>query len=135
MTGIKTKLSLFGLVGALGIWIASALGADATDIARETFQQTAKEWGIWAAVCIGLIMSAVVGLVVLVRFVITTMRDCIDDNTLSHLHLARVFSHRPCLHDSDAIPDLRKIEETDGPIGDTGRRVLARRAKRETRPT
>jgi hypothetical protein len=133
--GIKSKFVACGVIGSIGICLAAALGADAPDIVRETFSQTAERWGIWAAAAISLTGTAVVGLVCLVRFVISTMRECIDDNTMSHLHLARVFTKRPCLHDSDVLPDLKEIESDTGPIGETGRRVLARRAKRLQRET
>jgi len=126
----KSSLAGIGAAGSCSILIAAALGAE-VQVAGETFSQTAERWGIWAAVCISLMLVAVVGLVTLVKYVIGTQAAVIDDNTLSHLHIARVFSTRPCIRDSDAIVDLKGIEDDVGPIGDTGRRVLARRKARQ----
>lgn len=126
----KSSLAGIGAAGSCSILIAAALGAD-VQVAGETFSQTAERWGIWAAVSISLMLIAVVGLVTLVRYVISTQAAIIDDNTLSHLHIARVFSTRPCIHDSDVMVDAKAIEDDSGPIGDTGRRVLARRKARQ----
>lgn len=126
----KSRSVIFGALGILGVLIAGAAAQDIPTIARETFAQTAERWGLWAALSIGLTLVSVVGLVWVVRFTITTMRECIEDNSLSHLHLARVLTKRPCLHDSDL--DINKTELTNDEtgIGDTARRVLERRAKR-----
>lgn len=129
----KSGVMIFGALGTLGVLMAAALGADTADLARETFAQTAERWGIWAAVSISLVLVSVVGLFMVVRFTLTTMRDCIDDNSLSHLHLSRVLLRRPCLHDSDSVtpPDVQALEADKSTIGDTARRVLARRKGRE----
>jgi hypothetical protein len=125
----KSRSVIFGTLGILGILIAAAAGQDVPTAVRETFVQTAERWGLWAALSIGLTGISVIGLVWVVRFTITTMRECIDDNSLSHLHVARVMTQRPCLHDSDAIPDLKELSEDSGPIGETARKVLSRREK------
>ena len=129
----KSRSVIFGTLGMLGVMLAAAAGQDVPTIARETFVQTAERWGLWAALSVGLTLTSVVGLVWVVRFTITTMRECIDDNSLSHLHVARVFTQRPCLHDSDAIPDLKELSDDSGPIGETARKVLARRDKRKAK--
>lgn len=130
----KSGVVIFGAIGTLGVLMAAALGADTADLARETFAQTAERWGIWAAVSISLVLVSVVGLFLVVRFSLGTMRDCIDDNSLSHLHLSRVLTKRPCLHDSDLDMKTKELEDDSTGIGDTARRVLDRRQKRVTKP-
>lgn len=131
----KSGIVIFGTLGTLGVLIAAALGADTPTVIRETFGETAERWGIFAAVCVVFIASSIAGLFMVVRFTMTTMRDCIDDNSLSHLHLSRVLTKRPCLHDSDLDMKTKELEDDSTGIGETGRRVLARRQRRESKQT
>lgn len=133
--GIRTKFMGFGILGSLGVFIAAALGADGPSAIRETFSQTAERWGLWAALAVAMVLTAVVGLILMVRFVLVTMSDVIDDNTLSHEHYARVLRLRPCIHDSDVGVDEERLSEDDSDLGETAKRAIERRRKRkEKRP-
>lgn len=127
----KSNSVIFGTLGILGVVIAAAAGQDTSTIVRETFAQTAERWGLWAALSVALTGISVAGLIVVVRFTIGTMRDCIDDNTLSQLHVAHVLNMRPCLHDSDQVVNEKALADDPTQIGATARRVIERRAKRK----
>lgn len=109
----------------MGLLIAAAIGAEG-ELVRETFQQTAERWGIFAAIAVTLTAIAVVGLICVLRYVISTLNAVVDDNTLVMQRLIDTMRSRPCLHDSD----LDKIAE-ESSLGETGKRVLERRAARK----
>lgn len=129
----KSHSVIFGTVGMLGILLAVATAQDTSTIVRETFTQTAERWGLWAALSVGLTAISVGGLIVVVRFTIGTMRDCIDDNTLSNLHVAHCLTKRPCMHDSDQVVNAKALAEDQTQLGATARKVLARRAHQATK--
>jgi uncharacterized membrane protein YcjF (UPF0283 family) len=117
----------FGSLGIVGLLIAAAVGAEG-EMVRETFQQTAERWGIFAAIAVALTTIAVVGLIVVTRFVITTLNQVVDDNTLVMQRLIETMRARPCLSDSD----LDRIAE-ESSLGETAQRVIDRRKARAVR--
>lgn len=129
MTGraVGTRSIVFGSMGILGFLGMLAMAAEEATLARDTFMGTAERFGIWAAISVGLVVCAVVGFGWLLHFTVTTMRDCIDDNTLAFSKLKAVMKNRPCLHDSD----IDKIDDDSGE-GITDR-VLKRRQARQER--
>ncbi len=123
-----------GILSSLSVIATALLGAESIDqsIAAETFNKVAEK-SLWAALAITLTIVSVMALLWLARFCVLTMAEVIDDNTFSNLHICNIMSKRPCLHDSDFVIDAKAIEEDSGPIGDTGRRVIARRKDRASR--
>ena len=117
----------FGSLGMVALLLAAAIGAEG-ELVRETFQQTAERWGIFAAIAVSMTAIAVAGLICIVRYVIVTLNQVVDDNTLVMHRLIETMRARPCLHDSD----LDKITE-ESSLGETGQRVMERRAARKTR--
>lgn len=125
----KRFIGVSGLA-AIASTITMVLGSETT-IARETFTQTAERFGLWAALSVGMTASAVIGLIYLVRFTLTTMANVIDDNSFAVIHFSNVLSKRKCLHDSDLTMNEDELSDDPGPLGATGRRVLERRKERQ----
>ena len=130
--GLNTRFVGISVLTSLAISLAAALGAD-SEFVRDSFFQGAERWGLWAALCIGMTLTAVGGLIWIVRYTITRLQECLDDNTLAFLHFSHVIGNRLCLRDSDVVVKESTLEDEDGPQGVTARRVIQRRRERLAR--
>ena len=117
----------FGSLGIVGLLISAALSAEST-LVQETFLQTTERFGIFAGISVFLVGACVIGLYCIVRYVISTLTQVVDDNSLVMLRLVETMRTRPCLHDSD----IEKLAE-ESSLGETGKRVLERRQARKAR--
>lgn len=115
----------FGSLGIVGLLISAALSAEST-LVQETFLQTTERFGIFAGISVFLVGACVIGLYCIVRYVINTLTQVVDDNSLVMLRLVETMRTRPCLHDSD----IEKLAE-ESSLGETGKRVLERRQARK----
>lgn len=116
----------FGSLGVLGTMIAAAAASEA-QVAAETFSQTAERFGLFAAIAVFFTVVSTGGLIWVVRYTITTLQECVDDNTHANLQLHQILRTRPCIHDSD----IDAIQEDSNGLGEAGKRVAARRAARK----
>ena len=117
----------FGSLGIVGLLISAALSAEST-LVQETFLQTTERFGIFAGISVFLVGACVIGLYCIVRYVISTLTQVVDDNSLVMLRLVETMRTRPCLHDSD----IEKLAE-ESSLGETGKRVQERRQARKAR--
>lgn len=117
----------FGSLGIVGLLISAALSAEST-LVQETFLQTTERFGIFAGISVFLVGACVIGLYCIVRYVINTLTQVVDDNSLVMLRLVETMRTRPCLHDSD----IEKLAE-ESSLGETGKRVQERRQARKAR--
>lgn len=115
----------FASLGILSVLMAAAAASE-TKVVAETFTQTAERFGLFAAIAVFFTVVSTAGLIWVVRYSITTLQDCVDDNTHANLRLCEILKTRPCIHDSD----IDKIRD-DSSLGETGARVVARRAARK----
>jgi len=117
----------FWSLGIVGLLISAALSAEST-LVQETFLQTTERFGIFAGISVFLVGACVIGLYCIVRYVISTLTQVVDDNSLVMLRLVETMRTRPCLHDSD----IEKLAE-ESSLGETGKRVQERRQARKAR--
>ena len=110
-----------------------------TDVTNVVTRATAVNW---ESGLLALLVLVLTGLVAFhyramwthIQRAASDSQDVIDDNTLAWLQVARVFSTRPCLHDSDADKVLTKTSVNPEDFVEHAahvRRVLERRKKRE----
>ena len=124
---VKWQGIAFGSAGIIGFLGVLAMAADEVTTARETFMDTAERFGLFAALTLGLVFCSVGGFVYLLLYVLGTMRECIDDNTVSNMRLRQVLKTRPCLTDSD-IDKIAGDESGDDAMVE---RIAKRRAVRK----
>lgn len=131
MRGLHTRFTAIWALSSVGLCVAAALGQDAGDVVSETITKTAERWGLWAALSVVMISTAIYGLIYLTRFTLSKMMVVIDDNTLSNLLIWQALDARPCLHDVQKEVDIKALKDTPGPIGEVSQRVLARQEERK----
>jgi len=124
---VKWQGIVFGSAGIIGFLGVLAMAADEVSTARETFMDTAERFGLFAALTLMLVLCSVGGFVYLLLYVLGTMRECIDDNTISNMRLRQVLKTRPCLTDSD-IDRIAGDESGDDAMV---QRIAKRRAVRK----
>lgn len=130
--GLNTRFVGISVLTSIALSLAAAMGAD-SEFVRDSFLAGAERWGLWAALSIAMTLTAVGGLIWIVRYTITRLQECLDDNTLAFLHFSHVITTRLCLRDSDIVVKEAPLEGDEGPLGTTARRVVQRRRERLAR--
>ena len=119
-----------GIVGLLGVLAMAAEESGAVTQITQTFSDSAERFGIFAALTLFLVVCSVGGFIYLLMYVLTTMRECIDDNTMSNMRLRQVLRARPCLTDSD----IEKLAGEDSGDEALAKRVEQRHNARKAKP-
>ena len=125
---IRSRFATLVAIGILGVTGLAALAAEAPTVSS-TFLSVAEKFGVFAAMCIGLVVCAVYGLWRLTQYVVLRMETVIDDNTLAFRGFARAMERRPCISDSDV--DRIIAGEDDEDSSGIASRVKERRRQRE----
>jgi hypothetical protein len=100
----------------------------------EVVKHAAAESGWMAAVLCLVGFIGCGALIWLVRWCLTRMTAVVDDNTMAFLHWTSVLKQKGCMRDSDA-DTIRPPEDDTGPLGEIGKRVVARRQARTAKGT